>query len=100
MELSKKAAQALLAFIAGANGTIPISGTEPLGVPCIGFEAWENSEIASIKDVNGKERISDIGWKSKSIDATKRIWFGFEASSVSLASGHGQLFRSQPPFEL
>lgn len=98
MGLKNKSASELLFIMLGGYGTFPVSGTEKISQKSFGFEADEDSVIASILDENGLERISDIGRSGKTIKAGKEIYFGFEAYSITLASGSGEGYRTESPF--
>lgn len=98
MSLKGKSQTKILAAMMGFNGNIPISGTNPKIVKCLAFEATAVSTIASVKDSKGVERIEDIEWDGTDLAIGDRCYFGFEASEVTLASGKGVLYRTEPPF--
>lgn len=90
--------QQVLLAIFGAYGNFPVDALTPLKKKCHAFEAKEESVISSLKDINGIERIGDIGWKEKSIDPGEIVYFGFEAYEIVLASGSGKAYRTEKPF--
>jgi hypothetical protein len=98
MNLFEQSAQQILGAIFGFYGTAPISGTTEKAIRCHAYEANVDSVIESVKDQNNQERITDIGWSDETIYAGKTVYFGFEANKITLASGHGQVYRTQAPF--
>ena len=80
---------------AGYNGSRHISGTDPVNCKAIGFQAWENTVIASIKDEDDVEQLTNTGWNTVTIPEGYTIWFGFITKSITLTSGSGQYYLAE-----
>jgi len=74
---------------AGYNGTRYISGTDAVTCKAIGYEAWTDTVLNSVKNSAGTNMVATMGLTGVTIPEGKTIWFGFECSEIDLTSGTG-----------
>lgn len=81
--------------IAGYYGTQAISGTNPVSVKCMGYKAAVDTVIAAIS--NDTHNIGVVsGYAGKTVLAGQDIFFGDIATSITLTSGNGDVYLSEP----
>ena len=79
-----------LRLIAGLKGTRYISWTDAVTCKAIGYEAWTDTVLNSVKNEAGDNQVSAMGLTGVTIPEGKTIWFGFTCSEIDLTSGTGQ----------
>lgn len=81
--------------LAGFYGTKRITGTNPVVVNCLGYYARTETVIAAItNDTHDVGLVS--GYAGLTVLAGQQVFFGMVAKSITLTSGDGEAFRSEP----